>query len=374
MQNRWGVIRRSGNYLPYSLAWALLYSDRVITEFVYSKEEANAIAAEINQNRMQDAHFLVRRNPQEFLDEVSPLDYHGNSAQRLSLIDSDAPPSPEKETYFAPTTRLKKYSTTGRPLKKPKIETIPGATPGVVAFVDYDIWPDGSVYVYYVATRRDQRQHGYMTQLLNKLLRRYRETAPYVNLGEIHSDSVLRFYQKKRQDDPHWAAHLKGKIRRNPDSPRRGPDVGADDEFLPWIPHAELVNLGNDKWQCPACQMISSKISFQEWPTGYKKGRYAGGGLRCFKPHLTIKNLSQGNQGRWQCKNCLMISGRFEDFEEVECSAKTPEPCIYCGDTPICALDCLGIAAALSGELTPDLEIKMLEPPPGLEDDPFIDN
>jgi hypothetical protein len=52
--DNWGVIRRGSKYLPYSLEWAVLSCDKFITNFNYSREEATALAAEINKKRVKD--------------------------------------------------------------------------------------------------------------------------------------------------------------------------------------------------------------------------------------------------------------------------------------------------------------------------------
>ncbi len=152
-----------------------------------------------------------------FLDEPSPLDYHGHSPQRISLVDPTTPPPEPGDHYFAVTTRTVKRGATGRDLKKPRIETTPGAGPGVVAFLDYDVHGDGSIFVHYVATRRDQRGRGYMTALLEELLRRHK-AAPWIDLGKVFSESAWRWLEKKKMEDPTSKLHGKkwnGRYVRN---------------------------------------------------------------------------------------------------------------------------------------------------------------
>jgi len=56
MERQWGVIRRSGNYIPYSLSWALLFSDKLITNFVYTKDEAQEIAKAIASSKKRQKY------------------------------------------------------------------------------------------------------------------------------------------------------------------------------------------------------------------------------------------------------------------------------------------------------------------------------
>jgi hypothetical protein len=58
---------------------------------------------------------------------------------------------------------------------------------------------------------------------------------------------------------------------------------------------------------------------------------------------------------RWRCSYCG-TEGLYDDVEAVECTYEYP-PCEYCGQTPTCAPDCKGIALALSGKLTPEIEL-----------------
>lgn len=49
----------------------------------------------------------------------------------------------------------------------------------------------------------------------------------------------------------------------------------------------------------------------------------------------------------------------MDEVEAVECSYNYP-PCHYCGQTPECATDCPGIALALSGKLTPHVDVHIV--------------
>ena len=58
---------------------------------------------------------------------------------------------------------------------------------------------------------------------------------------------------------------------------------------------------------------------------------------------------------RWRCDYCGVV-GTLDEVNKVECSYEYP-PCEYCGQTPECAPDCKGVALALSGALTPEVNV-----------------
>lgn len=49
---------------------------------------------------------------------------------------------------------------------------------------------------------------------------------------------------------------------------------------------------------------------------------------------------------RWKCYWCH-AEGTYEELQAIECTYEYP-PCEVCGQTPECAPDCAGMAAALS--------------------------
>ena len=69
---------------------------------------------------------------------------------------------------------------------------------------------------------------------------------------------------------------------------------------------------------------------------------------------------------RWKCNYCHM-EGTYDALQAQPCAYVYP-PCPYCGQTPECALDCEGIALALSGEhpdLAPDTKVHIAGMYPG---------
>jgi hypothetical protein len=79
-------------------------------------------------------------------------------------------------------------------------------------------------------------------------------------------------------------------------------------------------------------------------------------------PHnwMTALDPPGRSDRRWQCNYCG-DTGTMEEVRSRPCAHVYP-PCAYCGQTPECALDCPGIAKALSGDdvhvagmVTPDM-------------------
>lgn len=128
----------------------------------------------------------------------SPLVYHkSNDVQRLALVSNSAGDPLPHDTYFA-ETKGSAYGRGGRLLKR-RVR-VPGAAPGVVAYLDYTDYGDGYLYVHHMKTRKDYRERGFAWYLVESLL----ESRPDVRvlnfgkmlhaaIGKIH-DAVERRY------------------------------------------------------------------------------------------------------------------------------------------------------------------------------------
>ena len=130
----------------------------------------------------------------------SPLQYDRDpNVKRISLVDTSSPEYKKWDTYFAPSKKSVFYGPSGRKLKKPKYEDVPGAAPGTVAFLDYHLLPGGlGVYVDYVKTRSDMRGQGHAAKLIDELVKKFGEDARY-DFGKIMSPTMGKL-QKKLQD------------------------------------------------------------------------------------------------------------------------------------------------------------------------------
>lgn len=175
-----------------------------------------------------------RHNP--FAEGQSPLDYHGTKPKRLSWLDPDAPGPLPSDVYYAETKReLRKKNR--QPYSPKRYETIPGADPGTVAFLDYEVLGDGSIYIHFIHTRNDQRGKGHMRRLIDKFIEDH-WTAPEINFGEIHNQHVWKYFLEKKNAKDWKGPYLRGKIRRNP--LRRNinfPDKPQSGAFEVGLPH-----------------------------------------------------------------------------------------------------------------------------------------
>jgi len=62
-------------------------------------------------------------------------------------------------------------------------------------------------------------------------------------------------------------------------------------------------------------------------------------------PHLTMVRV-KGKENVFKCAYCKRL-GTVRQLERVSCPER-PEPCKRCGETPLCAPDCVGVRMALS--------------------------
>lgn len=128
----------------------------------------------------------------EFLDEESPLDYYPRSARarRLALRDTDAPSLSRDMLYFTPTP-VPVWADLPGSGRGAKAGQMPGASPGVVAFLDYHLLPDGGIYIDYIHVRPDQRRRGHACQLVDRLYKQLPE-ASYIDFGEVAHEAVWK--------------------------------------------------------------------------------------------------------------------------------------------------------------------------------------
>jgi GNAT superfamily N-acetyltransferase len=164
----------------------------------------------------------LRANERRFVQEISPLDYTDigipkGAVVRVALIDTEAPTPDKPYRYFVEQTRLKHVSKTGALLKRPRKIVTPGASPGTVAFIDYQAWRqagDAGVYIQYMATRDDMRGKGFGRLLLDHFM----ETAAaqgvtYINFGKIMNQSMWHLFEKwhEAHRDGRYAPIVTGK-------------------------------------------------------------------------------------------------------------------------------------------------------------------
>lgn len=127
---------------------------------------------------------------------MSPLPYQrASNIQRISLVDDESPEFKKGDVYFSPTKKYIHYGDSGRRLKTPRTEDVPGSAPGTVAFLDYHVLPGGTVYIDYMKTRNDMRGQGHAKRLVDELLQKFGKDATY-DFGHIMNPSVGRIQKK----------------------------------------------------------------------------------------------------------------------------------------------------------------------------------
>ena len=121
---------------------------------------------------------------------LSPLVYQrAQNIQRISLVDDDVTDFKKGDVYFAATKKYNHYGSSGRRLKNPQVEDVPGSAPGTVAFLDYHVLPAGTVYIDYMKTRSDMRGQGHARKLVDELLQKFGRDVTY-DFGHIMNPSI----------------------------------------------------------------------------------------------------------------------------------------------------------------------------------------
>jgi GNAT superfamily N-acetyltransferase len=136
---------------------------------------------------------------------LSPLAYYkGPPVRRFQVVDDAAPPPRPTDVYFAETRRTVRYGKTGRALKKPHVETTPGADPGVLGFID---WTPAvpytracGVFIHYTSVRQDMRKQGVFKRMLEAFLAERGGKDCEVDFGQIHHNAVAIAYQRLRAE------------------------------------------------------------------------------------------------------------------------------------------------------------------------------
>jgi hypothetical protein len=152
----------------------------------------------------------VQENPAESLaveEGLSPLEYdRADDVRRYALVDLSAGPPKRGDAYFAELRSVTRIGKTGKPLKKPRETVTPGAASGVVAFIDWSLFHDGSVYIHYMKTRQDARGKRHIQRLLDHLYTQHGD-APMIDWGRVmnaHAWELLKRYRELEADGyPH---------------------------------------------------------------------------------------------------------------------------------------------------------------------------
>lgn len=120
----------------------------------------------------------------------SPLSYdRWSHVLRISLVDSDSPDFKKYDTYFSQTKKSVLYGPSGRRLKNPKTEIVPGAASGTVAFLDYHVPMKDYIYIDYMKTRMDMRGMGHAKKLIDELVKKFGKDVTY-DFGKIMNPAI----------------------------------------------------------------------------------------------------------------------------------------------------------------------------------------
>ncbi len=66
-----------------------------------------------------------------------------------------------------------------------------------------------------------------------------------------------------------------------------------------------------------------------------------------FYPHLTCRNNKDGKSQCVYCGEVMRQDDKWVYFEEISCTERK-QPCQWCGESPLCAPNCVGIRMILS--------------------------
>ena len=148
----------------------------------------------------------------EFRELKSPLTYHrASNVQRLALCDTSVSEPPDRhDRYFAEWENWRKFSKTGKRLKKPVLdEIIPGVSDVcIVGFLDYhsqgkatssgkEMW-----YIDYIKTRGGHQGQGFASQLVDEFFRRHADTASHIHFGKMMRKEIGHLMRKKKEEYP----------------------------------------------------------------------------------------------------------------------------------------------------------------------------
>ena len=146
------------------------------------------------------------KESQEFVEMRSPLTYSGASnIQRLALRDDTIEPPYRGDFGFADQYSYRNPRT-GRMTKKRHLEA-PGAGDDIIGFLDFHDMGETSTgksyfYIDYMKTRREYKEQGVATRLLEEFIRRYAPEPSIINFGKIQNPEMYSIYEKIKEKYP----------------------------------------------------------------------------------------------------------------------------------------------------------------------------
>ena len=144
---------------------------------------------------------------QELVEEKSPLSYdRASNIQRLALRDDSIEPPYRGDFGFADQYTYRNPRT-GRMTKKRHLEA-PGAGEDIIGFLDYHSKGETSegkpfLYIDYMKTRREHKQQGVATKLLDEFIKRFApEPGSVIHFGKIQNSDMFSLYEKTKEKYP----------------------------------------------------------------------------------------------------------------------------------------------------------------------------
>ncbi len=146
------------------------------------------------------------KESQEFVEMDSPLAYNrASNVKRLALRDPSIEPPYRGDFGFADQYSYRNPRT-GRMTKKRHLEA-PGAGDDIVGFLDFHDMGETSTgksyfYIDYMKTRREHKEQGIATKLLDEFIRRYAPEPSIINFGKIQNPGMYSIYEKIKEKYP----------------------------------------------------------------------------------------------------------------------------------------------------------------------------
>ena len=143
---------------------------------------------------------------QEFVEEKSPLRYdRASNVKRLALRDDSIEPPYRGDFGFADQYTYRNPRT-GRMTKKRHLEA-PGAGDDIIGFLDFHDMGETSTgksyfYIDYMKTRREHKEQGIATRLIEEFIRRYAPEPSIINFGKIQNPGMYSIYEKIKEKYP----------------------------------------------------------------------------------------------------------------------------------------------------------------------------
>jgi hypothetical protein len=119
------------------------------------------------------------------------------------MVDDQAPRLEAR--WFTTMVRETRRGPGGQILKRKRKETIVGAGPHVIAFLDYHLVPTlpgepSVVGIDFVLTREDRRREGCATTLIAMLYAEY-PRAPWIDWGNLYHPAIERLFARYTSSD-----------------------------------------------------------------------------------------------------------------------------------------------------------------------------